>query len=51
MENLSLEQLITKGTNVKEQITRFSNYLDSKKCTQLTLDEAAEFTCKLDQWS
>ena len=50
MKNLSSEQLITQKTNVKAQITSFPNHLNAKKSTQLTLDEVAELTYKLDQF-
>ena len=50
MENLSLEQLIAKRTNVKAQITRFSKYVNAKKSVQLTVDDIAELSYKLNQF-
>ena len=50
MENLSLDQLIAKRTNVKAQITRFSKYVNAKRSVQLTVDDTAELSYKLDQF-
>ena len=50
MENLSLDQLIARRTNVKAQITRFSKYVNAKKSVQLIVDDIAELSCKLNQF-
>ena len=47
MENLSLEQLITKRTSVKAQLTKFTNYLNSLSVDKLTVDDVEELTYKL----